>query len=100
MALCSTPASAVGVPPDQQVQSSPAGSVGEQIHRVIQVFADLGADEEGRHRRPVPYPIESGTLADQLTVVSYDFLAAEAGRNSSVLLDHLTDRLDALRAAL
>jgi hypothetical protein len=74
--------------------------VGEGVHRVIQVFADLGADAEGRPRRPVPYPVESSTLADQLTVVSFDFLAVEASRNSSALLDQLTDRLDALRAAL
>ena len=72
----------------------------EQLHLVVQLLADLGADAEGRRRRPVPYPAEPASLADQLTVMSTDLLAAEANADSAALLGQLTERLDALRAAL
>lgn len=76
------------------------GSVGAQLHLVVQLFADLGADAEGRRRRSVPYPAEPATLADQLTVMSTDLLAVGANADSAAQLGHLTERLDALRAVL
>lgn len=49
----------------------------ERVHEVVQQLADLGADVEGRPRRHVPPPGLGGTLADQLSVVIHDVLAAE-----------------------
>ncbi|WP_143175601.1 hypothetical protein [Cryptosporangium aurantiacum] len=89
-ALCSTSAAGVdGV--------EPGSSVADQLHVVAQVLADLGADAEGRPRRPLPPLTEPAVLADQFTVLGHDLLAAGVVAEA---LDRLTDRLDALRAAL
>ena len=69
-------------------------SIADHLHVVVQVLADLGADAEGRPRRVVQRLGDPGGLVDQLTVLSNDVIAAGAAT------DELTDRLDALRAAL
>lgn len=72
-------------------------SVADALSAVAQVLADLGADAEGLPRRAVPRAAEPGGLVDQLTVLGNDLVAAGPGAD---VLDRVTDRLDALRAAL
>ena len=73
------------------------GTVADQLAAVVQVLADVGADTEGQPRRPVPRAAEPAGMVDQLTVLGEDVVAAGPTAED---LGHLTERLDALRAAL
>ena len=86
-ALCSASGSAVDM----------GATVADRLQVVAQVLADLGADAEGEPRRAVPRLPEPSALADQLTVLGEDLVAAHP---DTAVLEQLTDRLDALRAAL
>ncbi len=44
---------------------------------LIQILADLGADAEGRPRRPVPSSDSSLALPDQLVVMAYDIASSD-----------------------
>jgi hypothetical protein len=78
----------------------PAGSVpptrADLAYGLVQRLADLGADAEGRPRRPVP---RHGDLAlpDQLRVMADDLLAADPSED---LLKLATDDVEALRNAI
>lgn len=48
---------------------------GDQVHRVVQSFADQSADLAGVPRRPVPR-LSDLALPDQLRVVTADLVAA------------------------
>jgi hypothetical protein len=63
---------------------------------LVQRLADLGADAEGRPRRPVPR-LNDLVLPDQLRVMADDLLAADARED---LLKLATDDVDALRHSL
>ena len=63
---------------------------------LVQRLADLGADAEGRPRRPVPRHHDL-VLPDQLRVMADDLLAADPAED---LLDRATEAVETLRAAL
>ncbi len=79
--LTETPALAEILPTD-----ATAGEVGtpiEAVHAVCQRLADLAAEAEDRPRRQVPRLRPHG-LADQLTVLTRDALAAAPDRATIV----------------
>lgn len=55
------------------------------IRSVLQQLADLGADAEGRERRPVPV-LGAHALGDQLRVLVQDVAAAEQSRQIAAAL--------------
>ena len=63
---------------------------------LVQRLADLGADAEGRPRRPVPR-LNDLVLPDQLRVMADDLLAADASED---LLKLAADDVEALRHSL
>ncbi|TDB74614.1 hypothetical protein [Micromonospora sp. KC723] len=67
------------------------------VYRLVQEIADLGADAEGRPRRPVPRLPNDLALVDQLRVVTADLVAA--GPSEGVLARAVND-VTATRAAL
>ena len=71
------------------------GTRAEVVAAVVQRLADLGADTEGRPRRPVPRLADTA-LADQLAVV-VDDLRRTADPTATAAL---TAELAALRATL
>ena len=77
-----------------------AGSVpptrADLAYGLVQRLADLGADADGRPRRPVPR-LNDMVLADQLRVMADDLLAADAGED---LLKLAADDVEALRHSL
>ena len=84
--------------PSRWAASSPSlggGTRADVLHRLIQQVADLGADAEGRPRRPVPRLDSDLTLPDQLRVVAADLLAAP-----DPALDTATDLVHTARRAL
>lgn len=103
-ALCVTSAPALGTRAPAVTGNA---TVADALQVIVQVLADLGADAEQRRRRPVPRLAEPTSLADQLTVVVADLLAAveapvtdAAPQPAGVDLTLLADRLDAVRAVL
>lgn len=72
-----------------------AGTRAEVAAAALQRVADLGADAEGRPRRPVPRLADT-TLADQLAVLVDDVL--RSGDPAAVAA--VAAELSALRAAL
>ncbi|MEU7907851.1 hypothetical protein [Actinoplanes sp. NPDC049118] len=54
---------------------SAEGTRGDLVHGLVQRLADLGADAENRHRRPVPRLADT-ILADQVRVTADDLMAA------------------------
>nr|WP_308129089.1 hypothetical protein [Actinoplanes polyasparticus] len=69
---------------------------GDRAYALVQVLADLGADAEGRPRRPVPREHDM-ILPDQLRVMADDLLAADP---SATVLDEATAAVDDLRRTL
>jgi hypothetical protein len=65
----------------------------DPAYAVVQLLADLGADAEGRERRPVPREHDM-ILPDQLRVMADDLLAADP---SPELLAEATAAVDDLR---
>jgi hypothetical protein len=61
----------------------------EVVHAAVQRLADLGADLEGRPRRPVPR-LADPTLADQLAVVVDDLLRLGDPAAERAVRDELT----------
>lgn len=53
-----------------------SGSRADAVHRLIQLLADLDAEQEGQPRRPVPRLDNDTALPDQLRVVAADLVAA------------------------
>jgi hypothetical protein len=50
----------------------------EELHRLVQLLADLAADTAGEPRRAVPRLDNDLALPDQLRVVTADLLAVDA----------------------
>jgi hypothetical protein len=51
-------------------------SKADAMHALVQALADIGADAEGRPRRPVPRLPNDMQLPDQLQVIGVDLLEA------------------------
>lgn len=72
------------------------GHRADQTATLVQLLADLGADAEGRPRRPVPREHDM-ILPDQLRVLADDLLAANP---PPPVLAEATRAVEDLRAAL
>ena len=68
----------------------------DRAYVLVQLLADLGADAEGRARRPVPREHDM-ILPDQLRVMADDLLAASP---SAAVLAEATTAVNALKASL
>jgi hypothetical protein len=68
----------------------------DPAYRMMQLIADLGADAEGRPRRPVPREHDM-IVPDQIRVVADDLLAADP---PPAVLAEATAAVDRLRATL
>jgi hypothetical protein len=68
----------------------------DRAYALVQLLADLGADAEGRPRRPVPREHDM-VLPDQLRVMTDDLLAAGP---SDAALDEAAAAVDELRHSL
>jgi hypothetical protein len=69
---------------------------GDLLYTLVQRLADLGADAEGRRRRPVPR-LTDLVLPDQLRVMADDLGAAAPPED---VLELAADAVDALRRIL
>ena len=65
----------------------------DRTYTLVQLLADLGADAEGRPRRPVPREHDM-ILPDQLRVMADDLLATDP---PPAVLDEATAAVDELR---
>jgi hypothetical protein len=77
------------------VPATGGGTRADAARASVQRLADLGADAEGRPRRPVP-ALDPGVLADQLAVMADD--VARTGKPAAIAA--ATAELAALTAAL
>jgi len=83
---------------EQPRWSSPAGGPATRadvVFTLVQRLADLGADAEGRERRPVPRE-QDLVLADQLRVMAADIVDATP---ADALLSEATAAVDTTRKA-
>ena len=80
-----------------KLPTASGASRADVVHGLVQEIADLGADAEGRPRRPVPRLDNDLVLPDQLRVVTADLLAA--ARDPAVLAG-AADRVTAVGRAL
>ncbi|MBM2623486.1 hypothetical protein JIG36_49130 [Actinoplanes sp. LDG1-06] len=68
----------------------------DRTYALVQLLADLGADAEGRPRRPVPREHDM-ILPDQVRVLADDLLAAEV---PAEVMAEAAAAVDDLRAAI
>ena len=76
-------------------ESAAAAAVLDDIRSVVQQLADLGADAEGRERRPVPV-LGAHALGDQVRVLAQDVAGAQQPTQIAaalVLLRELAGRI-------